>query len=151
MDGRDKPGHDGGRHSNDPSWVTREYDTEIRVLNIGPRGRVYEYEARHETYGCRDAFRRRACADRESRFRCIEEALDVAAYDRAKAADTGETLTAEDVTKALEAPTPLAFWRAKRRVKQKDLAAQVAAVGTGIGLRWMSEQATASCLRPFSC
>ena len=103
MDGRDKPGHDGGRHSNDPSWVTREYDTEIRVLNIGPRGRVYEYEARHETYGCRDAFRRRACADRESRFRCIEEALDVAAYDRAKAADTGETLTAEDVTKALEA------------------------------------------------
>jgi len=75
----------------------------------------------------------------------------VAAYDRAKAADTGETLTAEDVTKVLEAPTPLAFWRAKRRVKQKDLAAQVAAVGTGIGLCWMSEQATPSCLRPFSC
>jgi DNA-binding Xre family transcriptional regulator len=57
-------------------------------------------------------------------FDRIEEALDVAAYDRAKAEDTGETLTPEEVAKALEAPTPLAFWRAKRGVKQKDLAAQ---------------------------
>jgi predicted transcriptional regulator len=58
-------------------------------------------------------------------FDRIEDALDVAAYDRAKAADTGETLTAEEVAKALASPTPLAFWRAKRGVKQKDLATQV--------------------------
>jgi DNA-binding XRE family transcriptional regulator len=58
-------------------------------------------------------------------FDRIEDMLDVAAYDSAKAADTGETLSAEEVAKALEAPTPLAFWRAKRGMKQKDLAAQV--------------------------
>lgn len=58
-------------------------------------------------------------------FDRIEDMLDVAAFDSAKAAETGETLSAEEVAKALAAPTPLAFWRAKRGMKQKDLAAQV--------------------------
>ena len=61
-------------------------------------------------------------------FDQLEDLLDVAAYDAAKAefaASGGETLTLEEVKAALDAPTPLAFWRAKRGMKQKDLATAV--------------------------
>lgn len=59
-------------------------------------------------------------------FDQIEDRLDVAAYDAAKAesaAGSGDLLTVEEVKAALAAPSPLAFWRAKRGLKQKDLAA----------------------------
>ena len=58
-------------------------------------------------------------------FDRIEDMLDVAAYDAAKAADTGETFDSEDAARALAAPTPLAFWRAKRGLTRDQLAAQV--------------------------
>ena len=61
-------------------------------------------------------------------FDRMQERLGVAAYDGAKAeiaAGGGELLTLEEVKAALDAPTPLAFWRGKRGMKQKDLAAAV--------------------------
>jgi len=59
-------------------------------------------------------------------FDQIEDLLDVAAFDAAKAesaAANRDVLTLEEVKAALAAPSPLAFWRAKRQMKQKDLAA----------------------------
>lgn len=53
------------------------------------------------------------------------DAADVAAYDHAKAeiaAGRSEILTSEEVKAALDAPTPLAFWRAKRGLTRNDLA-----------------------------
>jgi DNA-binding XRE family transcriptional regulator len=58
-------------------------------------------------------------------FDRIEDMLDAAAYDVAKAADTGESFDADDAAKALAAPTPLAFWRAKRGLNLEQLAARV--------------------------
>ena len=58
-------------------------------------------------------------------FEQIEERLDIAAYDMAKSADSGETLDAGDVAKALAAPTPLAFWRERRGMALNELAARI--------------------------
>ena len=61
-------------------------------------------------------------------FDAMREALDAAAYTRtaeALARGEQETLSAEEVEQALAAATPLAFWRAKRGVTQKALAASV--------------------------
>jgi DNA-binding XRE family transcriptional regulator len=63
-------------------------------------------------------------------FDRIEDMLDAAAYDAAKAADTGESFDADDAAKALAAPTPLAFWRSKRGLTLEQLAARV---GIGAG------------------
>ena len=55
----------------------------------------------------------------------VEAALDVAAYDAAKAelaASDGETLTSEEMKALLGAATPLAFWRGKRGLTQAQLA-----------------------------
>jgi len=59
-------------------------------------------------------------------FDQIEDLLDVAAYDAAKAQSaggSGDLLSVEEVKAALAAPSPLAFWPPKRGLKQKDLAA----------------------------
>ena len=61
----------------------------------------------------------------KSDFDRIEDLIDVAAYDAAKTCETGENLDAEDVRKALEAATPLAFWRARRGWTAERLAAQL--------------------------
>jgi DNA-binding XRE family transcriptional regulator len=58
-------------------------------------------------------------------FDRVEDLLDAATFDAARAADTGEAFDAEDAAKALAAPTPLAFWRAKRGHTQDQLAARV--------------------------
>ena len=60
----------------------------------------------------------------KSDFDRIEDMLDVAAYDAAKAknAEGGEALSAEEMKALLDAPTPLAFWRSRRGLKRKDLA-----------------------------
>ncbi len=58
-------------------------------------------------------------------FERIEDMLDVAAYDRAKIADTRygiEPLTQDELKAFLAAPTPLAFWREKRGLTQAVLA-----------------------------
>jgi len=64
-------------------------------------------------------------------FDQIEDRLDVAAYDAAKAeiAAAGEAnLASEEMKALLAAPTALAFWRAKRCMTQKALGQ---AVGIG--------------------
>jgi DNA-binding XRE family transcriptional regulator len=63
----------------------------------------------------------------KSDFDRIEDALDAAAYDAAKAADCGEALDAVDAAKALQAPALLAFWREKRGMTPMELAARVGA------------------------
>jgi DNA-binding XRE family transcriptional regulator len=58
-------------------------------------------------------------------FNAMEEALDaaVAAKTLAElASGRQELLTSDEVAAALAAPTPLAFWRAKRKVTQTALA-----------------------------
>jgi len=56
----------------------------------------------------------------------FEDMIDAAAFAEAERADTlsgGEDLTHEEMKALIEAPTPLAFWREKRGMKQKELAA----------------------------
>jgi DNA-binding XRE family transcriptional regulator len=58
-------------------------------------------------------------------FDRIEDALDSAAHDEAKArnaAGGGENLTQEEMLALLDAPSPLAFWRGKRGMTQVQLA-----------------------------
>jgi len=56
-------------------------------------------------------------------FDAIEDRLDVAAFDEAERANAGgEYLSHEEMKALLEAPTPLAFWRAKRGMTQAALA-----------------------------
>ena len=64
-------------------------------------------------------------------FDQIEDRLDAAAYDAAKAeiaAGGGEALSHEEVKALIDAPTPLAFWRAKREMTQAALG-QAAGIG----------------------
>jgi predicted transcriptional regulator len=51
------------------------------------------------------------------------DAADARAVQAALERGESETLSVDEVKAALAAPTPLAFWRAKRGKKQKDLAA----------------------------
>jgi DNA-binding XRE family transcriptional regulator len=58
-------------------------------------------------------------------FEAMQDALDAAAYARTAeslARGEQETLTPEEAAQTINAPTPLAFWRAKRGVTQKALA-----------------------------
>lgn len=58
-------------------------------------------------------------------FEMLSAALEAAEHRNAMAriaAGTLETLTAEETAAALEEPTPLAFWRKKRRLTQAMLA-----------------------------
>ncbi len=58
-------------------------------------------------------------------FERIEDALDAAAYDEAKArnaASGGENLSGEEMLALIDAPSPLAFWRGKRGLTQAELA-----------------------------
>jgi DNA-binding XRE family transcriptional regulator len=58
-------------------------------------------------------------------FEAMQAALESAVYARtadALARGEQEMLSAQEVADALAAPTPLAFWRAKRGITQKALA-----------------------------
>lgn len=57
-------------------------------------------------------------------FDAIEDRLNSAAFAEAQRANAGgEDLSHEEMKALLATSTPLAFWRAKRGMKQKDLAA----------------------------
>ncbi len=61
-------------------------------------------------------------------FAAMEDALDAATHDRTMAdiaAGRQEWLTSEEVDAALAEATPLAFWRKKRGMTQRALAAAV--------------------------
>ncbi len=61
----------------------------------------------------------------KAEFEAMRDALEKAAHDRAMAAvaaGTMETLTPDEIAAALEEATPLAFWRKKRGMTQKELA-----------------------------
>src|SRR5260370_39370775 len=61
-------------------------------------------------------------------FEAMEEALDAAEAAKTLAESASgrqELLTSEEVAAALVAPTPLAFWRQKRAITQKALAAAI--------------------------
>jgi DNA-binding XRE family transcriptional regulator len=57
-------------------------------------------------------------------YEALRDAADAAVHARAMAslAAGGDALTADEVLEALEAPTPLAFWRKRRSVTQAALA-----------------------------
>lgn len=58
----------------------------------------------------------------KSDFDRIEDALDIIAYDSAKANDAGaETLTSDERLALLDASSALAFWRRKRGLTQAEL------------------------------
>ena len=60
----------------------------------------------------------------QRRDKAMQKIFDAAAHEATMAAigrGEQELLTTEEVVAALDAPTPLAFWRAKRGVTQKQL------------------------------
>jgi DNA-binding XRE family transcriptional regulator len=64
----------------------------------------------------------------KSDFETMQDAIDAADAARISAAigsGVQEKLTSEETRTYLAAPTPLAFWRGKRRVTQKALADKV--------------------------
>jgi DNA-binding XRE family transcriptional regulator/PHD/YefM family antitoxin component YafN of YafNO toxin-antitoxin module len=64
----------------------------------------------------------------EADFEAMQDAADAAAHERTMAeiaAGMQEWLTSEEVDAALAEPTPLAFWRKKRGLAQKELAKTV--------------------------
>ena len=67
-------------------------------------------------------------ADFDALQEALENSRDAVEAARTMAAVAGgaqETLTTEEVKAALAAPTPLAFWRAKRGLTQKALGAAI--------------------------
>ena len=61
-------------------------------------------------------------------FDAMRERIDAAAHDATMAAvnrGEQEMLTAQETVAALDAPTPLAFWRLKRGLTQKQLSQAV--------------------------
>jgi DNA-binding XRE family transcriptional regulator len=73
----------------------------------------------------------------KAEFEALRDRLDAAEHARAVAevaAGKLETLSAEETAAALAAPTPLAFWREKRGLKQKTLAATL-----GVSQSFLSE------------
>lgn len=75
-------------------------------------------------------------AEFEALSEALHEALEAAEHAnalRAVASGDLETLTDDEVTKALIATTPLAFWREKRDITQKALGAMV-----GIGQSYVA-------------
>ena len=61
-------------------------------------------------------------------FEAMRKAIDAAAHEATMAAvahGEQDMLTAEETAAALAAPTPLAFWRVKRGLTQKELSLAV--------------------------
>jgi DNA-binding XRE family transcriptional regulator/mRNA-degrading endonuclease RelE of RelBE toxin-antitoxin system len=102
-----------------------ENETEIRVTRIGPRGGIYEQGATMKHSLVTTPAGEELVLISRADFEAMQDAMDAAAYARTAdslARGEQETLTPEEAAQAIDAPTPLAFWRAKRGVTQKALA-----------------------------
>jgi DNA-binding XRE family transcriptional regulator len=98
--------------------------TTIRVSRIGPRGEIYESgDVMKHTIVVTPSGEELVLLARAD-FETMREMIDAAAHATTMASvarGEQEMLTAQETTAALAAPTPLAFWRVKRGLTQRQL------------------------------
>ena len=113
-----------------------ETDDEIVVTKVGPRGSIYDQESSMTHQIITTPAGERLAILPAAELAALQDALDAAEAAIAMGAikrGEMETLTSEEVIAGLAAPTPLAFWREKRGMTQKQLG-----LAAGIGQSYIA-------------